>query len=90
MIPGLVQELDENVDENLELSCKLIKKVATPLPNFYINPPPPFQVYPPFLAKNFVPPKWRNFWKVLPPTPFIKGVGVPTIYIDETWQLYLT
>ena len=35
MIPGLVQELDENVDENLELSCKLIKKVATPLPNFY-------------------------------------------------------
>ena len=36
----------------IELNCKIIKKVATP-------PPPLFQVYPPFLAKNVVhpPPK---------------------------------
>ena len=25
-----------------------------PPPHFYINPPPPFQVYPLFLAKNFI------------------------------------
>ena len=55
-----------------ELNIKIIKKVATP--PFLHQPPPPFQVYPPFLAKNFVPsPKWLNFSKVLPhptlPTP---------------------
>ena len=44
------------------------KKVATP--HFYINPP--FQIYPPFLAKNFILPKWLNFQKVLPP-PFNEG-----------------
>ena len=31
----------------IELHCKVIKKW---------QPPPPFQVYPPFLAKHFVPP----------------------------------
>ena len=44
------------------------KKVAIP-PHFYINSPP-LQVYPPFLAKHFVPPpppKWFNFREVLPP-----------------------
>ena len=35
------------------LNCKVIKKVAPP-PHFYISPP--FEVYPPFLAKGFVPP----------------------------------
>ena len=40
----------ENVNA-IELNCKVVKKVATP--HFYINPP--FQVYPPFLANNFVP-----------------------------------
>ena len=46
----------------MQLKCKEIKKVATP--HFYINPS--FQSYPPFLAKFLVPPKYLNFWKVLP------------------------
>ena len=45
-------------------------------PPISTSTPPPFQVYPPFLAKNFEPPpsppKWLNFWKVLSPT-FNKG-----------------
>ena len=49
------------------------KKVTTPA--FPHHPPPPLQVYPPFLTKNFVPPsKWLNFGKVLSP-PFISGEG---------------
>ena len=35
-------------------------------------------VYPPFLAKYFIPPKWLNFWKVLPPPPPLIRGGVPT------------
>ena len=47
----------ENVNA-IKLNCKVVKKVATP--HFYINPP--FQFYPPFLAKNFVPPQVTQFW----------------------------
>ena len=49
-----------------------IKKWQPP-PSLHQHPLPPFQVYPSFLAKNFVPPpppplpKWLNFQKVLPP-----------------------
>ena len=52
-----------------------MKRVATPL--FLHQPPPPFQVYPPFLGKISYPPhKWLKFWKVLPPNPhFNEGVG---------------
>ena len=66
-----------------ELNCKIIKKVA---------PPPLFRFIPPTLSiKKFgppPPPKWLNFWKVLP-CPFNKSVcvcvcvcgegGVPTM-----------
>ena len=42
------------------------KKVAPPppSPHFYVNAS--FSVFPPFLAKIFVPPKWLNFWKIVP------------------------
>ena len=52
----------------VELNCKVVKKVATP--HFYINPPL-FKFIPPFSQKKFIPPKWFNFWKVLPPPPHL-------------------
>ena len=50
-----------------------------PPPHFFMNHPP-FQSYPPFLANFLVPPppKWLNFWKVLPlplPSPLDKKGG---------------
>ena len=50
----------------IELNCKVVKKWQAP--HFYINPP--FQVYPPFLAKSFVSPQVTGV-----------GVGVPTMYM---------
>ena len=69
----LVQDLDKTVDENV-LNYKVVKKVATP--HFYINPPPPlFQVYPPFLEKNCIPPQVTQFLEgPTPPPPFDKCV----------------
>ena len=55
------------------MNCKVIKKWQLPIS----TSTPPLKVYPPFLAKNFVPlpPKWLHFWKVLPKV----GGGVPTM-----------
>ena len=58
----LVQDLDENVDENV-LNCKAVKKVATP-PFLHQLP---FQVYPPFLEKKFIPSQVAQFLEG--PTP---------------------
>ena len=58
----LVQDLDENVDENV-LNCKVVKKVATP-PFLHQLP---FQVYPPFLEKKFIPSQVAQFLEG--PTP---------------------
>ena len=56
------------------LNCKVIKKWQSP--NLYINPPPPYQVYSPFLPNiSYSPPKWLNFRKVLPPPLIGKGGG---------------
>ena len=56
----------ENVNMMIELNCKVVKKVATPQP---------FQVYLPFLAKNFVPhPIDSNFGRSYSPA-FNKGEG---------------
>ena len=44
--------------EQMQLNCKVIKKVATP--HFYINPSH-FQGYLPFLAKFWVPPPVAQF-----------------------------
>ena len=53
----------------IELSCEVVKKVATP--PFLHQPPHPT---PPLLLFRFIPPpKWLNFWKDL--SPFNKGVG---------------
>ena len=41
------------------------KKVTTPIS----ISSPSLQVYPPFLAKKFKPPRWLNFWRVLPHSP---------------------
>ena len=49
------------------LNCKVIKKVAPP-PHFYISPP--FEVYPPFLAKGFVPPPLQVTQFLEGPTPY--------------------
>ena len=63
----LVQDLDENVDENLkdldENLAWLAQKTEDPkgiLHHFLHQPPLPFQVYPPFLAKNVVPPPRKS------------------------------
>ena len=40
----------------IELNCKIVKIVPTLYFYPYFNPPPPFQVYPPFIAKSFVSP----------------------------------
>ena len=67
------------------LNCKVNKKVAAP--HFYINPP--FQVYPPFLAKNVEPPLVTQFLEgptpPPPPAPLIRGMGggVPTMIIEH-------
>ena len=55
------------------LNCKVIKKWQPP--HFYINPP--FQIYPPFLAKNFVPPQVTQFLEgpTRPHPSFHKGGG---------------
>ena len=58
----LLQDLDENVDENV-LNCKVVKKVATP-PFLHQLP---FQVYPPFLEKKFIPSQGAQFLEG--PTP---------------------
>ena len=42
-------------------------------PHFYINPPPPFQVYPPFLAKNVIPPPLVTQFLEGPTHPFDSG-----------------
>ena len=53
---------------------------------------PPFQVYPPFLAKiSYSPHKWLKFWKVLPPNPpFIMGVGGGRSNYDLVLPYFLT
>ena len=86
MIPGFSTRLDERErgwkscmvnskdwrSENVnmtELNCKVVKKVATP-PFLH---QPPFQVYPPFLAKNFIPsPQVTQFLEgpTPPPSPW--------------------
>ena len=54
----------ENV---IELNCKVIKRWQSPISTSM----PPFQVYSPFLAKNFVPPP--------PPSELIFGRSYPLI-----------
>ena len=68
-----------NMIDVIELNCKVVKNVATPPWPFPINPP--FQIYPPFLAKNFVsPPSSSIFgWShtpLLPPLISVCGVCV--------------
>ena len=49
-----------------------LQKLQTPISTLI----PPFQDYPPFLAKHLIAPKWLDFWKVLqqnPTPPCIKG-----------------
>ena len=43
--------------------------MATPPPHFYTNPSPPFQVYFPFLAKNFVFIVWELQFVTSKPSP---------------------
>ena len=73
------------------LNCKVIKKVATL--TFLHHPPPPFQVYPPFLAKNFESPQVTQFLEgptPLPPrAPFNKGaLGGPTMLLVSLHILF--
>ena len=75
------------MDENL---VWLTQKWQPP-PHFYINPP--FQGYPPFLAKFWYPPSpppagdsifWRSY-----PLPLIRGGAVPTMlfsWVQKTCQ----
>ena len=61
----------------MQLNCKVIKSGN---PRFLHQPhPPSFQSYLPFLAKVLVPPKWLNFWKVLPPT------SPPLLPFNKEW-----
>ena len=53
------------------------------LERFLHQPPPPFQVYPLFLAKNFEPSQVTQFLEgPTPPPPFNKG-GVPTMLVNK-------
>ena len=61
----------------IELHCKAIEKWQPPIS----TPSLPVQVYPPFLAKIFVPPpKWLNFWKVVSP---VCGIIFCKIYFQH-------
>ena len=55
----------------IELNCKVVKKVATPPISILTLP---FQVYPPFLAKNLVPLQVTQFLEG-PTHPLIRGGG---------------
>ena len=58
----------------IELHCKVIK-CGNP-PSISTSTPPPFQVYLPFLAKDFVPPPQLNqILEGRTPPPLIRGVG---------------
>ena len=61
----------------IELNCKVTKKVATPI--FTSTPLPLFRVYPPILAKTFVPPppppSDSIFGRSYPPPPNKGGSG---------------
>ena len=54
------------------LNCKVVKKVATPPISTSI---PPFQVYPLFLAKNFIPPQVTQFLEGPTPPLIVEGWG---------------
>ena len=56
----------------MQLNCKVIKKWQLPPISIWTLP---FQGYPPFIAKCILgtpPPKWLNFWRVLPPPLIMK------------------
>ena len=60
----------------MQLNCKVIEKVATPP---FLQEPPPFQGYPPFLVKFLIPPppppRDSIFGRSYPlPPPLIKEV----------------
>ena len=60
------------------LNCKVIKKLAPPI-STSTPPPPPFQVYPPFLAKILYPRQSDSiFGRSYASLPFNKG-GDPTM-----------
>ena len=59
----------------IELNCKVIKKVATPLPISTLTPP--FQVYPPLSSKKFrtPPPNDSILGRSYPSSPLIIRTG---------------
>ena len=74
---------------------KVIKKAATTPPPLISRSTPTFQVYTLFLVKNFVTPKWLNFWKVLLP-PFKACVRYYQFLIfhqmtvlQKLWEMFL-
>ena len=69
----------------IELNCKVVKTVAPP--PISTSTSPSFQVYPPFLAKNFVLPQVTQFSEGPTPLPlpafFNKGWGGPTMHEEH-------
>ena len=58
----------------IEWNCKVYKESSNP--PISTSTRPPFQVYPPFLGNNFVPPSSDSiFGSSYPPPPLIRGVG---------------
>ena len=66
----------ENVNM-IGLNCNVVKKVATPPPPPpFLHQPPPLSGLSPLSSKQFrTPPKWLNFWNVLPPLYKMGGGG---------------
>ena len=71
----------------MQLNCKVIKKWQPTIS----TATPPFQVYPPSLAKFLVPSNWLSFWKVLHPAPipplFNKRGGSNYVFVDVVTEM---
>ena len=66
------------------------KKSGTPTPPISTSIPPPFRVYPPFLAKTFCTPQVAQFLEGRTPVPFNNG-GSNYDHPDSTFLIiYLT
>ena len=66
------------------------KKSGTSPPLPFLHQPLLFGFIPPFSQKNFVRPKWLNFWKAVPAFHLIRGVPTMTSLAAPFLIIYLT
>ena len=78
----------ENVNM-IELNCKVVKKWQPSPPPPISTSAPPFQVYPPILAKNFVPPNVILMSLLLTVTHCCSVFFVNLEHVNDRWNTLL-